>query len=368
MKKLVKKLMGKNSSEAENNTGNVQQYHLKTLEAIEPFVIENVGQVHAVDKNNFAILDSITCYNVEVWEECMRLPHWHPNACELGYIVSGELEVIIWRSPGETSVVSLKPGMCWFIPQAALHSLNNVGSEVAKLIIGFSSDIPQDIDLPVAFNGIPAPLRDAYTSPHSELRDWQGTTKNVFFGKYTPQPELHKVLTGSPYGFDLQQVTPLFDDPRLGSVMWGVKSNWSILEDISILRAHLKPGTARDPIWYPDAGTLYIVSKGSGQYHIIVKDTDPEPLEVKKYDFIFVPCGVLHTFINNSDEDFEVIAFFSKADPLPEVSLSVSTGFFPKTISNAALTEYGTEHKGGEPLKDLKNTYRTPYIVPIKTQ
>lgn len=353
-----------------NNTNNlkkpsVHHYHLKTLEAIPPVTYEGVGQAHAVDKTNFAILDSITCYTVEVWEECMRLPHWHPNACELGYIVSGSLEIIIWRSPGESSVFTITEGMCWFIPKAALHSLNNIGDKPAKLIIGFSSDIPQDIDLPVAFNGIPAPLRDAYTSPHTELREWTGTTQNPFFGQFPPAPELHKIITGSPYGFDLNQIAPLFSDPALGSVIWGVKSNWSILEEILVLRAHLKPGTARDPIWYPDAGTLYIVSKGRAKFHIIVKDTPPEPLEVKLYDFIFVPCGVLHTFINDSDEDFEVVAFFSKADPLPEVSLSVSTGFFPECVRDAALTQYGHENKSGTPLKNMNYKLRNPFILPV---
>lgn len=90
--------------------------------------------------------------------------------------------------------------------------------------------------------------------------------RNYLIGRYTPPDALHNVVTASPYGFDLAKVTPLLNDPKLGSVIWGVKSNWSILENISILRAHLKPGVARDAIWYPDARTLYIVSKGTGQF------------------------------------------------------------------------------------------------------
>jgi len=65
-----------------------------------------------------------------------------------------------------------------------LHCLNNIGKEHAKLLVGFSSDTPQDIDLPVAFNGIPALLRDAYTSPHEELRKWSGIKANVLVGNF----------------------------------------------------------------------------------------------------------------------------------------------------------------------------------------
>jgi oxalate decarboxylase/phosphoglucose isomerase-like protein (cupin superfamily) len=178
-------------------------------------------------------------------------------------------------------------------------------------------------------------------------------------------PELKKVLTASPYGFDLSSVPPLFKDEALGSVIWGGKSNWNIVENISILHAHLKPGAARDPIWYPDAGTLYVISEGQGEFHLIIADCDPQPFKVNLYDYVFVAAGVLHTFINTSKKDFSVTAFFTKADPLPEVSLTVSTGFFPKSILKIAMTQYGGQHHKGDPLHDLKNTDANPYLIKI---
>ncbi len=340
-------------------------YLLKTNQTIVPVKADNIGVAFMVDKNNFPILDGVTCYALELWEECMRIPHWHPNASELGYVVSGEIEIIIWRSPGETAMFRLKAGMCWFIPQAALHSLNNIGKERAQLLVGFSSDLPQDIDLPVVFNGVPVPLRNAYTSPHSELREWKGVIKNPLVGHCPVDPAVKQVMTGSVYGFDLAKVTPLFSDKEMGSVIWGVQSNWSILENISVLRAHLKPHTARDLIWYPDAGTLYIVSEGQGEFHIITADAEPKPLEVKLFDYIFVPQGVLHSFMNTSTKDFEVTAFFTKANPQPEVSLSVATAFFPDTVRKAAMTTYGTLNKSGDPLKELKYTDASPYLLRI---
>lgn len=341
-------------------------FHLETLRKISKFTSDKRGTAYIVSKENFPILNGVTCYTLEVWEESMRIPHWHPNASELGYVVSGEIEVMIWRSPGESAVFTLKAGMCWFIPQAALHSLNNIGKSRAQLLVGFSSESPQDIDLPVAFNGVPAPLRDAYTSPHTDLRQWTGVFENPLVGRCPVDPAIHQVIAASPYGFNLAQVTPLFNDEKLGSVVWGVKSNWSILECISVLRAHLKPGSARDAIWYPDAGTLYIVSQGEGEFHVITNGVKPAPFKVAQFDYIFIPPGVLHTFMNTANSDFEVIAFFTKADPLPEVSLSVSTSFFPNEVRKAAMTQYGTVNQAGDPLKYLHYTTVSPYLLPIK--
>jgi oxalate decarboxylase len=344
---------------------NINLYHLKTTEVIGQFVTQNIGSAYVVDKNNFHVLQGVACYTIEVYEECMRLPHWHPNASELGYVISGNIEVITWRSPGESAVFTLGTGMCWFIPKAALHSLNNVGNEKAKLLVGFSNEDPQDIDLPVAFNGIPAPLRDAYTSPHKELREWNGPMENPLFGRYSSQDAIKKVLTASPYGFDLNKVTPLFKDQKLGSVIWGIKSNWSILEEISVLRAILNPGVARDAIWYPDVGTLYVVAKGKGQFNIIIAKQKPILIDVKLYDYIFVPMGVLHTFANHSSEIFEVIAFFTKAYPQPEVSLSVATAFFPNRVRRDAMTKYGNNQILGDPLKSLQYIANSPYLIRV---
>jgi len=342
-----------------------ESYRLQTEQAVVPVSTKERGTAYMVNKDIFPALEGVTTYVLEVWEEAMRLPHWHPNASELGYVISGAIEIIIWRSPGETAVFTATAGMCWFIPQSALHSLNNIGDKPAELLVGFSSDRPQDMDLPVAFNGIPVPIREAYTSPHSELSQWRGASSNPLLGKFTPPTELQRVASGSPYAFDLAKVTPLLNEASLGSVIWGVKSNWSILENISMLRAHLKPGAARDAIWYPDAGTLYVVSQGEGEFHIVVADQPVVPLKVKRNDFIFVPMGVLHTFLNTSAKDFEVIAFFTKADPQPEVSLAVATSFFPNSLRQQAMTEYGLEQKGGDPLKGLKLSGVSPYLLKL---
>ena len=344
----------------------IADYHLSTLAKIKAFSAKEEGKAWVVDKGNFPALENVTCFTLEIWEESMRVPHWHPTAYELGYVVSGSVEIILWRSTGETSLFTLSAGMCWFIPQGALHSLNNIGNSKAELLVAFSSDHPQDVDLPVAYNGIPAPLRNAYTSPHSELKNWSGVIENPLVAKYTPDIAIKNMSIGSPYKFDLARVTPLFSDPMIGSVVWGVKDNWSILQNISVLRAQLKPGVARDPIWYPDAGTLYVVSQGKGEFHIIIPDQNPQPFEINRFDYIYVPVGTLHTFVNNSAEDLELIAFFTQDNPLPEVSLSVATGFFPDSIRRQAMTEYGDERKSGDPLKDLIHTGINPYLLKIK--
>lgn len=343
----------------------IQDFHLRTHKIIRPFVAGKGGTEYIVSKDNFPILDGIACHTLELWEECMCIPHWHANASELGYVISGMIEVIVWRSPGESAVFTLGPGMCWFIPRGAMHSVNNVGTERAKLLISFSSDRPQRMDMPVAYHSLPAPVRDAFTAPHIQLREWEGVKENPLLGYCPIQMAIRAVTTGSPYGFDFAKVTPLFNDTELGSVAWGVKNNWNSLEDISVQRAHLKSGVSRDPIWYPDSGALYVITKGKGEFRLVMTGQEPSVLEVEQYDYIFVPAGTLHTFSNTGKDDFEVVAFFSKASPQPEVSLSVATAFFPNTVRKAAMTQFVSEHKPGDPLRDMNYKDVSPYLLKV---
>lgn len=161
------------------------------------------------------------------------------------------------------------------------------------------------------------------------------------------------------------------------------------------MRVILKPKTCRDPIWYPDVVTLYVVVSGTAKFILILPDIEPQIIEAKEFTYIFVPIGTLHTFINTSTvNDLIVLAFFDKENPQPEVSLSLSTQFFPKAISNYTLTKYSgrddlvdddnkidkimsqtntfnRQHIGkhiSEPLNDLRPEAVTPYILSLPSE
>jgi len=299
----------------------------------------------------------------------MRLPHWHPNAWEIGLVKEGIIKVYLWRSTGEAAVFTVTKGSLWMIPINALHSLNNVGNEAAVMLVGFSSENPGNVDLPVAFNGLPVPLRDAYTSPHSALRNYKGPVMNPFsgFSPLSPAPEEN---IPSPYTFDLENAIPLFSKPKLGRVIWAVTENWPIIagSGISFLSVTLKPETARDAIWWPDAAIIYVVARGSGYTVLVLPGFEPQKLKLKLNDMVFVPEGIMHSFVNTGDDDFELAGFFSNSNPLPEVSLGAATAFFPRSIANAGLASFGNVVSDDQPLEDMKPFETTPYILKVSNQ
>jgi oxalate decarboxylase len=77
----------------------------------------------------------------------MRTLHWHPNADEWQYVVEGEVSVTLFGSHGRYRIERLQKGDVGYIPQGYGHSIENVGSGTARILIGFNAGIYETIDL-----------------------------------------------------------------------------------------------------------------------------------------------------------------------------------------------------------------------------
>lgn len=51
-------------------------------------IINGSGQAQLVTQHNFPALKGVCSFIIEIWDESMRVPHWHPNCYELGYVSS----------------------------------------------------------------------------------------------------------------------------------------------------------------------------------------------------------------------------------------------------------------------------------------
>ena len=77
----------------------------------------------------------------------LRELHWHPNASEWQYVLSGDLRVTLFGSNGRWRQETLSQGDVGYIPQGFGHSIENVGSGKARILIVFNSGHYQTINL-----------------------------------------------------------------------------------------------------------------------------------------------------------------------------------------------------------------------------
>ena len=88
----------------------------------------------------------------------LRELHWHPNAAEWQYVLSGRLNVTLFGSGGRWREETLGQGDVGYIPQGFGHSIENVGSEKARILIVFNSGHYQTIDLSQWIAGNPTDI------------------------------------------------------------------------------------------------------------------------------------------------------------------------------------------------------------------
>ena len=79
--------------------------------------------------------------------EALRELHWHPNADEWLYVISGKIRLTVFASSGLSSVNELSDSDIGYTPMGYGHSIENIGDEECKLLIVFNSGVYEEISL-----------------------------------------------------------------------------------------------------------------------------------------------------------------------------------------------------------------------------
>jgi oxalate decarboxylase len=130
----------------------IPNHHKFNLKAFPPMVQSRGGTVSLGNANNFAILKNLACYLLTLKPKGIREPHWHPNAAELDYVISGRARMTIFSPGDNVDTFEVGPGEIVFIPPAYFHYIENLnGSEDMQFAVFFNHERPEDIGLSGAF-------------------------------------------------------------------------------------------------------------------------------------------------------------------------------------------------------------------------
>ena len=109
--------------------------HKYSLLSQKPFEVLGDGLEWRVDGTQFPISTTMTGLVLEMEPGSLRELHWHPNAAEWQYILSGEFNVTLFGSQGRWREETLGQGDVGYIPQGFGHSIENISSGKAKLVL-----------------------------------------------------------------------------------------------------------------------------------------------------------------------------------------------------------------------------------------
>jgi oxalate decarboxylase len=116
------------------------------------------GRIHLVTRKKFPLSTTLSGGVMTVDPQGFREMHWHPNADEWQYVLSGRMRMTVFESRGKASTVELGPGDVGYVPMGMGHYLENMGQDVLNVLLVFNSGDYQEISLAEWLAGNPASL------------------------------------------------------------------------------------------------------------------------------------------------------------------------------------------------------------------
>ncbi|HEV2341627.1 MAG TPA: cupin domain-containing protein [Candidatus Acidoferrales bacterium] len=105
------------------------------------------GTERVVSSVEFPIQKTLTGALMDLKPGALREMHWHPNADEWQYYISGRARVGIFGAHGRVLTDEFEPGQIAFIQQGFGHYIEQLGNEPTRILILFNSGVYQEISI-----------------------------------------------------------------------------------------------------------------------------------------------------------------------------------------------------------------------------
>jgi oxalate decarboxylase len=147
------------------------------MSEMAPTYKNKFGEARIVDSRNFKVNNAVAMAHVTVHPGGMRELHWHQNADEWQYYVSGKARMTVFAASGRARTMDLEKGDVGYVQQTFPHYIENTGDQDLVFIELFKSNFFQDVSLNNWLTHMPSSLVEAHLKistetfnaiPHSE--------------------------------------------------------------------------------------------------------------------------------------------------------------------------------------------------------
>lgn len=105
------------------------------------------GTMHLVSEREFPISTTMTGAILTIQPGSLREMHWHPNAAEWQYYLSGSGRMTVFGSHGRSSTDTFGAGDVGYVPQGYGHYIENTGTEPLVVLIVLNNGVYQSISV-----------------------------------------------------------------------------------------------------------------------------------------------------------------------------------------------------------------------------
>lgn len=115
--------------------------------AMTPTIHTPSGDARIVDSRNFPAAKNIAAGMLTIRPGGMREMHWHPNAAEWQYYISGEGRMTVFMPTGQARTMDFKANDVGYVPKMAGHYVENTGNTDLVVLEMFKAPQFEDVSL-----------------------------------------------------------------------------------------------------------------------------------------------------------------------------------------------------------------------------
>lgn len=317
--------------------------HYTSLIHSRALFTSELGTVTQVDVSDLPILDRLSIKRLVLAAGSIRTPHWHANASELAYCLSGKLLVSILGNGSVFSSFEVAPGQMFHVESGALHAIENIGNDQAELIIAFRHERPEDFSLDAAFGAMTdAVLGNTYGMDQSVFAAIPRSTQGAYILKRRGEPDIvPTALQPNPHKFDVEaQSAPV--DFDYGSARLARDQFWPALKDISMYSLRITRDGMREPHWHPETAEMGYVQAGRARMTVLNPDGSIDTWQMGPGDVYFIPRAYPHHIEVLGGDEIHFLIFFDQPTP-GDIGFRASASAFSVEVLAAML---GTDAAG----------------------
>jgi len=287
--------------------------HFFSLKSIKPQISSEAGSITQVTSKEVPGFVNISFKNLKLNKRGAVEPIWHPNANKIGYCLQGRV-LISLRTPGNLETFTVQKGELFFIPQGYVHHIESIDDGESVISCALDHTTPETMSFSKAVYSISESVFNSTFHTNGNFAEGLKKTKSKDLLHTLPPSNGATGFIPSSYKFNIE-ASPKPILTKGGYLQVGTKASLPILQGLGILGFGLSPKGVVEPHWHTNAGELVYIVKGKTRITVLAPDGDVESLEVNGGEGAFAPASHFHNIENIGDENVEVIAFFSHADP-----------------------------------------------------
>jgi oxalate decarboxylase len=315
--------------------------HVFNLKDAKPFFESELGSLQRVTVDELPILKNLSLKRLVLAPKAIREPHWHANANELTYCLSGKVLVSVLDNLSQYASFIIEAGEMFHVESGSLHSISNLSdTEEAELLVSFRHEKPEDFSLGAALGAMtPAVLGNTYNLPSEAFSNIRLSTEDKKLVKREGDPTIPSTAhLPDPHKFRVEFMEPPLKGEGVGLVRPARKQFWPSLHNIAMYSLVVEDTGMREPHWHPITAEMGYVHRGAARMTILDPDGTTDTYTLKEGDMYFIPPAYPHHIetLPEGGKDIHFCIFFDQPSP-QDIGYKASATAIPHEVMAATL-------------------------------